>query len=223
MKTVAAIINYESPQFLMRQIVRIKLFMGPTKIIIFDNSPNPNLYNMQSVSEMCGAYYALTPRGNEKDPSRHHAQALNYAYSSLRNIYDIVGLFDHDVFPIAENDIYSRAEEYDFCGLSQIYNEQEYLHPGYLFINTSRVRDELDFMPSPGVDTGGQLSELISRSKVLKFSYELDPWLGHEIIDGKLMHFVKGSNWNGIDKDLYEQRLRALFQKLESITEAKLL
>ena len=218
MSSVAAIINFNSPQFVAEQVSRIKQFLKPDVVIVFDNSTKLlATFEIKEAANNYGAYYSHTP-ATDGDASRHHAEALNYAYAALREKYDIVALFDHDVFPFKESRIFEIAQSYDFCGLKQIAGGKEYLHPGYLFINTKLVAEDLDFMPIPGMDTGGQLHELIKEKEVLSLSYEYEPELGYEIINGSMMHFVKGSNWQGMDKDLHEQRIKKLFDRLRGLT-----
>lgn len=223
MSTVAAIINFQSPHFVIDQVLRIEKHLNPDHIVVFDNSRDESF--CEGIKEQCelvGAeYYRLNI--TEGDNSRSHAAALNTAYGILKTQYEIVALFDHDVFPFKDSDIFEIAKDYYMCGLKQVKEEKEYFHPGTIFLNTHKLSsDTIDFMPHEGVDTGGKLWDIIKflkHNQVMSFSYDFVPDLEYEIVNGCLMHFVKGSNWHGINEIEHRERLAKLFKRLHELEE----
>lgn len=223
MATVAAIINFQSPHFVAEQVIRIDKYLKPDHIIVFDNSRDDSFCNdIQEQANLAGAEYKRLDF-YDGDSSRHHSMALNEAYNSLKKDYEVVALFDHDVFPFKEDDVFEKAKDYVFCGQKQVRDEKEYFHPAALFLNTGKlINDKIDFMPVEGMDTGGQLWNIIKflkHNKVLSFSYWFETDLEYEIVNGTMMHFVKGSNWNKIDEIAHRERLASLFKRLSDLTE----
>lgn len=223
MQTVAAIINFQSPQFVVEQVLRIEKCLKPDHVVVFDNSRNDDFCaDIQEQANLCGVEYVRL-NFDEGDGSRHHGMALNAAYQQLKSDYEIIGLFDHDVFPFKESDIFERAKDYVFCGLKQVKEDKEYFHPGTIFLNTYKLSGEkIDFSPIPGMDTGGQLWDIIKflkHNQTLAFSYQFEPTLEYEIVNDCLMHFVKGSNWNKGDEIKHRERLAKLFVKLRELEE----
>ena len=137
--------------------------------------------------------------------SLSHAKALNYILKNLIDYNHKTMLLDHDVYAIADIDIENIYYGHHFAGVYQVKGNgrYEYLHPGFMFIDSQRVSNlhVLDMMPCElhgiGLDTGGRLAIF---AKDLNYSIKfLDYGVGEhdiEYIDGKLVHFRGGSNWN---------------------------
>lgn len=221
MPTVAAIINFQSPLFVIEQVLRIERHLKPDHIVVFDNSRNDDYCaDIKEQATVVGAEYIRLDL-YEGDSSRHHSMALNAAYSKLKDSYEIVALMDHDVFPFKDSDIFEVAKGFVFCGLKQVKDEKEYFHPGTLFLNTHKlISSHIDFSPIPGMDTGGQLWEIIKflqHNEILAFPHQFEPELGYEIVNDCMMHFVKGSNWQKTDEIKHRERLAELFKRLKEL------
>ena len=202
MKTAIVIVQHNMPKALPYQLRRVWKFIKPDAVYVVETT-----FEQTDVKELCGKYNAnYCKMAMKGDFSQCHAAALNFAYSRIKDKYDVVGFLDHDCFPIKEFDIAEEIGGYDFLAINQK-GVDVYPHPGYLFVRTS-VGD-LDFMPNAGNDTGGSIAPKFANVKEMSYiAYEN----GTELIGGALWHWVKGSNWNNDEANA--QRIAMLYKHL---------
>lgn len=185
----------------------------PCDVFVADNSRHKGPQRtIEAICKQFGAYYSRLEI-EEGDYSRHHAFALDWAYNSLRRSYKQMLILDHDCIPFAYTDLPQVIKRNAFIGVEQVVNGTLYLHPGFLWVNLDIVKEPLNFLPSPGLDTGGQLAALIAKYGYLNAAYEQDSKLGFEVFEDSFLHIVKGSNWN---KDAgHAERLEKILKVLK--------
>lgn len=222
------IVNYNSPKFLEPQIIRLRKYLklndGDTlDIIVADNSRRGSAIKLnKQTCEKLGAIY-IKFHFDEGDYSSHHALALNEIVKQYRDNFNSLLLIDHDIFLFDYSDILLRAGDRRFIGLAQNKIGRTYLHPGLLLINLDAVQNiEFNFLPCDGMDTGGQMCDVVEKSKVEYLNvfyteYETEGLKDfYEVIDNTWMHFVKGSNWN--KNKNHSIRIEYLTNELERIS-----
>lgn len=127
---------------------------------VFDNSPpGPQ---RRAIRDVCGgegaSYVELPATPFAGVPSRHHGAALNWICRRhfARRRLPYVGLLDHDIFPWRPTSVVRALSRTGVFGRVEERGERWYLWPGFCFFSRERVRvDRLDFLPAPGLDTGG--------------------------------------------------------------------
>ena len=228
MRYAAAIVQYNGDIFLEKQIERLRKYvtlnMGDTLDIIVADNSDPARCNechggkANKNAAICsnnGAIY-MPMEFREGDNSTHHAMALNHIYHNYRSNFNGLLFLDHDIFPFNKTDILVNLPGHTFVGLAQEKGGAKYLHPALLGINLDLMQQDLNFLPTGGLDTGGQLAPLINdgNTKWLSLQYRNEGNdTFYEIIGDEWMHFVKGSNWNGNPN--HKKRLKYLFSELE--------
>jgi hypothetical protein len=178
---------------------------------IFDNSPpGPR---RQAIRDLCigeGISYVELPRtpfaGN---PSKHHGAALNWIcrrYIAARRVR-YFGFLDHDIFPYRATSIVERLNGAAMFGRIEWRDERWYLWPGFCFYSRAGVRpNRLDFLPAPGLDTGGGnwrgLYRSIDRARVREVDATLEELRegGDKQTDmvermGDWIHTINASEW----------------------------
>ena len=127
---------------------------------VFDNSPpGPR---REAIRELCVGdgigYVELPATPFAGNPSKHHGAALNWVcrrYFAARGA-PCYGFLDHDIFPWRSTSIVDRLTGAAMFGRIDERDERWYLWPGFCFYSRACVRPErLDFLPAPGLDTGG--------------------------------------------------------------------
>lgn len=97
-------------------------------------------------------------------PSSSHGGALNWIvthYIRPRSAR-YFGFLDHDVFPIRPTTVIPHLSKSPVWGHIQHSNDRWYLWPGLCFFDAARIpASRLDFMPGPGIDTGGRNFEAV--------------------------------------------------------------
>jgi hypothetical protein len=95
---------------------------------------------------------------NGIDPSRSHGIALNWSYFNviMESPATYFGTLDHDIYPMRRTSIISHLHELSAWGHYQERDAGWYLWPGFSFFNKQLLHNhKLDFLPCPGLDTGG--------------------------------------------------------------------
>jgi hypothetical protein len=184
---IIIIVNYNRPNFLAVQIPLILKNIEPSGIHVINTGERLN--GCKEIAEKYDCKY--TYMKGPDDFSKSHALALNIGYAFNRQEHDIVGILDHDCFPIKPVNIAAEMEGKFFFASDQIRLGLKYPNPACLFIRTSV--GALDFMPSQGMDTAGLLHQVYSQVRPMSYQLHEDC----EMFAGAFMHLVKGSNWIG--------------------------
>lgn len=213
------VFNLDARIFIL-QIESIKRFCKDDyEIIVVDNSTDFGLAEkIKYHSENQNVVYRKTIPVQE-NPSRSHAFALNFAYEKLKDDYDQIAFFDHDLIPVKEFSVSEILGEKTMAGVSQG-KKVKYLWPGCLFIDNLKVEKELvrfDPVQELRLDTGGEMHEMISRANVLYFD-EVgvnNPntngkfyYFYITIHNGTFVHFLNSSNWRKVEGN--ESRINSL-------------
>ena len=199
---IIIIVNYNRPNFLAVQIPLILKNLKPSGIHVINTGERLNGCKELAEKYDCKYTYMKGP----DDFSKSHALALNIGYAFNRQEHDIIGILDHDCFPIKPINIAAEMVGKFFFASNQERKGVLYPNPACLFIRTSI--GSLDFMPCPGMDTGGQLHTVYNQ--VRQMTYEAKDEC--EIFAGAFLHIVKGSNWVGGDANA--NRVSRVFEKV---------
>jgi len=158
--------NYNESLFLENQIESFRKFISDE--IVFncvDNSTKPSVKeDIKRICEKNNVRYFDVKNPSNDVGSQSHSRALNFTIQHLLNPNDKCFLVDGDVYAIKPINLDETIGDAHFAGVYQKRHIHEYLHPGFMFINTPKVPNikELNMTPGPvaGVncDTGGQLS-----------------------------------------------------------------
>jgi hypothetical protein len=200
---IIIIVNFNKPDFLAVQIPLILNNIEPDGIHVVNTGNRNN--GCKEIAAKYDCKYTYLQVGTN-DFSKSHAIALNVAYSFNRLDHEIIGILDHDCFPIKPINISAEMEGKLFFASNQERKGVLYPNPACLFIRTSI--GSLDFMPCPGMDTGGQLHTVYNQ--VRQMTYEAKDEC--EIFAGAFLHIVKGSNWVGGDANA--NRVNRVFEKV---------
>lgn len=212
--------NIETRVFIL-QVEAIKRFCPEAVIEVFDNSTDFEL--SEAVKYYCRIYeinYRKTETTN-LDPSRSHAFAANYAYQKLRDDYDIICFFDHDLIPVKPFSPKDILGDNMIAGVTQG-KKIKYLWPGCLFINNCIIdKDIVNFSVKTGLDTGGELHNIIDRypDRVVYFNeigcnnplFTEGFYHFYIMIHNKtFLHFLNTSGWNGKESANNDIRISSL-------------
>lgn len=222
MKVAYIIITFNlDPRVFILQIESIKRFCKDEdyEIIVVDNSSDNDLSEgIKYHAENLGVNYRKTIPA-DVSPSWSHAFALNFAYEKLKDDYDIIAFFDHDLIPVKDFSAVEILGEKTMAGVSQG-SKVKYLWPGCIFINNQKVEKELvRFNPVQELrlDTGGEMHEMIERSDVLYFDevgvnnpHIKDKYYYFYIMihNRTFLHFLNSSNWRHVSGN--ETRINSL-------------
>ncbi len=197
-------VNYNRPDFLEVQIPLMLKNLAPDSIHIVNTGDGNN--GAKEIAEQYDCRYTALTTGT-KDFSQSHALALNLAYSFNRQNAGIIGILDHDCFPIKPLNILDIIKGHDFYSSNQVRAGKVYPNPCCMFMRSNMV---VDFMPCEGMDTAGQLHEVYHNVKQMNIQYM--PL--YEVYDNAFLHIVKGSNW--VETDENERRVKKAFDKVKN-------
>jgi hypothetical protein len=199
---IIIIVNFNKPDFLAVQIPLILKNIEPDGIHVVNTGNRNN--GCKEIAAKYDCKYTYLQVGTN-DFSKSHAIALNVAYSFNRLDHEIVGILDHDCFPIKPINIAAEMVGQYLFGSHQTRDGVIYPNPACLFIN-SKIVGSLDFMPCKGRDTGGQIIEYPIKNMTYEAKDEC------EIFANAFLHIVKGSNWVGGDANA--NRVNRVFEKV---------
>lgn len=181
---------------------------------IVDNSSDVS--KQKNISQIClenGVNYVLPPPNPflGEVGSGSHGATLNWAYKNF--IYprkpQYFGFLDHDIFPIENTSILVHLVDSKIWGKIDVRGNKWYLWSGFCFFNFDFLDGKcVDFIPEPGVDTGGRNWHSIyskldkNRLSPLEISYEnLRPGDNKQTDQyermGNWIHTVNASEWVG--------------------------
>lgn len=186
------IVNFNRPNFLAVQIPLILRNLEPTGIHIVNTGNRLN--ECKTIAARYDCKYTHLSTGTD-DFSKCHALGLNIAYNFNRQDVETIGILDHDCFPIKPINIAEHLNGKFFFASNQIRLGMLYPNPACLFINTAV--GALDFMPSKGMDTAGQLHAVYDNVRPMSYEKHED----YEVFAGAFLHIVKGSNWVGTQEN----------------------
>jgi hypothetical protein len=202
------VFNLETRVFVL-QIEAIKKFCTDDYTIeVVDNSTLKVMREaIEYHAKRLGVKYRNT-EPNTNDASWSHAFAANFSYQKLKDEYDLLAFFDHDLIPVKPFSVKDILGDKTIAGVTQG-TKVKYLWPGCLFINNNLIdKDMVRFDPlmDPRLDTGGSLYKLIEQypegvgwldeigchnplfSKGFYYFYIM-------IHQKTFMHFLNSSNW----------------------------
>jgi hypothetical protein len=161
-------VAFNNPVVIREQIRLLRKNLEDThSYTVADHSPDAA--RSSEIRQLCAREevpYLRLPasRGPAPDPSTSHGRALNWLlanYVGPRGA-DHFGFLDHDVFPIERTAVVPKLARFPVWGLVQERGERWYLWPGLSFFDARRFpAAQLDFLPGPGVDTGGRNWETV--------------------------------------------------------------
>ena len=153
-----AVVAYGNASILARQAQTVAAHLRDDyRLTVFDNSPASVRSEIRATCAAAGnGYVALPPNPFEGDPSASHGAALNWAWRRVLALRasEAIGFLDPDVWPERPTSVSAELVSQPFWGQLQERQERWYLWPGLAFFRRNAVR-RLDFMPVPGLDTGG--------------------------------------------------------------------
>ncbi|HEX2829935.1 MAG TPA: hypothetical protein VHP37_26545 [Burkholderiales bacterium] len=196
---------------------------------VFDNSPPGR--ERDEIRAVCRgegvSYVELPDTPFAGIPSCHHGAALNWICRRhfAPRALPYVGFIDHDLFPCRTTSLLDRIGADGLLGRIEERGERWYLWPGFCFLSAAKVNvAKLDFLPIPGLDTGGgnwpRLYRRLDRARLPRVDNRLGnvrpgddkqadmvEWIGED-----WLHAINASAWrpsNG-KMALVEELLRAL-------------
>lgn len=229
---------------LQNQFLR-KNFKNPFTYTVADNSIDPKAQEViRSYCLRNNIPYLRLPSNPFNAPrfSESHGAALNYAYRKVlkKKTSTIIGVLDHDIFPIDSMDISELLSNQPFYGMLQEYQNPAlpngklyYLWPGLAFFKRSCLEGiNVDFMPRLKGDTGSAMFNSLYKSYFIdlqnpsnfKFATEKRKslWEGDDfqsdmyaIVGENWLHIVNAGSWKKTPKAaLKAERMVQLLQKL---------
>lgn len=212
------VVAFNNSVFTERQIISLKKYIrNKFDLVYIDNSTTEN--NIKDVCIKHNMNYEKNTNQRYNEPSIDHSSTLNYIYNKHKDKYNTFMFLDHDIFLYDYLD-FNDYIEYDFIGAKQERDTRIYLWPGCLIVNGNY---DLNFLPLPGLDSGGGLTNLIKDKKVLFLEekheknndFNKSYYDFYSIIDNKWFHFVNGSNWNYTND--HQERIDSLFRIYDSL------
>lgn len=202
---IIIIVNFNRPNFLRAQMPLIMRNLEPELVHVVNTGQRGN--GCAEIAKQYGARYTYMNTGTQ-DPSQSHALALNVAYAANRQMTDVIGILDHDCFPISPIDINAEIAGKFFFASNQERLGLLYPNPACLFMRTSI--GPVDFMPCKGMDTAGQLHNVYSQVRPMAYSQAEH----YEMFAGTFLHIVKGSNW--VNTESNAQRVAKVFEYVKT-------
>jgi hypothetical protein len=223
------VVGFNNPQLIQIQIRLFRNFIKDKYVLLIaDNSSDKNMSTL--IYKKClleKVDYIKVPRQNMFKNSNSHALALNWVFQKIvkHSQFNIVGLLDHDIFPIRDIFLSDRIKNKLAFGVLHhgsyidIHDNfirkvltDWYLWPGYAFYNLDELKKyKVDFRTSninnKHFDTGGRnWYSIYSKVPIEKFSFvafdNIKIGDGNsrqnnyvDIIDESWLHLINGSNW----------------------------
>lgn len=156
-------------------------------------------------------------------PSVSHGKALNFLSGIIDYSQDWC-ILDHDFFPLKK----IKFGDFEILGLIHgDHNVGKYLWPGFMAGKKEIKLDGINFLPSPGRDTGSGTSELLNRGYRIKEVPE--EYLGFDSEKGYIqtqpsivkfgdfgIHYLNGSEWMGVREDVRIVKKKILLETIEN-------
>jgi hypothetical protein len=224
------VIAFDTPWTIRYQIKLLRKYLiDPYAYTVCDNSRDEEAaFEIAALCREEEVGYIRLRSNPALDSSESHGLALNWAWRNYLKPRgaSYFGFVDHDIFPIRRTRLIPDIDTGGVYGHQQERLGHWYLWPGFCFISRDLIRDEkLNFLPSDGFDTGGQLARSLyshrDRSKIPRpaHSYERlrvgndDPQADYVEYLGDWLHTINGSNWKGV-----EEKSELVVDRLAEIT-----
>lgn len=173
-----------------------------------DNEASKSIYNYCKNHNIVYLRLENNPY-NGIDPSRSHGIALNWAYRNLikKSNAKYFGTVDHDIYPIRKTQIVKLIKENNVWGHYQQRKLGWYLWPGFSFFDKSIIIDKkVNFLPAPGIDTGGSNWESIYKyinknaikwpsHRYIRYGKGAVIQNSHVELIGDWLHLINTSGW----------------------------
>jgi hypothetical protein len=213
-------VHFNRPDFIEIQKKCIDEIGGT--LVVIKNS------NDSRIDEECKkfgipCYISSSALGGFNSPSISHGHALNFLSAIIDYSQDWC-ILDHDFFPLKKIEF----EDFEILGLIHgDHNVGNYLWPGFMAGKKEIKLDGINFLPSPGRDTGAGTSELLNRGYRIKEVPE--EYLGFNPEGGYIqtqpsivkfgdfgIHHLNGSEWMGVNEDVRIEKKRFLLETIEN-------
>lgn len=207
-------VAFNNAQVLDWQLALCKRFIEDEYLhVILDNSSSLGVRRKnKSICVHHGVAYISLPPNPWTDihNSRSHGIALDWAFRHVvpQYSFQVLGLLDHDVFPVKRHSLLTDMNDKLYMGVLQERTKLWYLWPGLFFVRSSALDlDNFSMLPTGKADTGGALWEKVFRhmdrkevffweerecrlregaSRQSAFYYQIGPWI----------HTVNASYWD---------------------------
>lgn len=222
------IITFNQPELLVKQLELLRRFCKDEHdCIIIDNSTNPQaIIDIRYHARKCK--HVIRAKAATIDASQSHSFAANLSVAKYADQYDYLFWLDHDAMPFKPFSVIEILGEKTLAGLAQA-KHKTYFWPGCFMAKTSVVKD-IDFSPSPGLDTGGNTYKLIKEQgldncEFFSEVHEENPFFNktrynfYSVINETFLHFIAGSNWSA--QEHHQERLNSLFNVLQNKCETQ--
>jgi hypothetical protein len=192
-----------------------KYLADPYVYTVCDNSTDESkAIRIAAVCREENVGYIRLPSNPGLGPSDSHGLALTWAWRNYLKTRgaSYLGFLDHDIFPIRHTRLIPDIRTVGVYGHQQDRLGLWYLWPGFCFLSRESLGDtDLDFVPSEGLDTGGQLWKSVyshrDRSKLPRPAHRYerlregrdDPQADYVEYLGDWLHAINASNWKGVD------------------------
>jgi hypothetical protein len=225
--TFLTTIAFNNPRMIELQATWIPRNVADSHVwTVADNSSRRRCRRaIRAICRTHGVCYLPLPANpyTRRDPSRSHAEALNFVARRWANRpgSPVVGFLDHDVFPVRRSHICEGVGSAIAYGREQQRGEVWYLWPGLLFLRADRIDlSSLDFHPWAGGDTGAGLAQAIyahherDRIRVMREETDLIDAEGddrYQQLDD-WVHTENGSYWR--EAPSKDERVMGLLERL---------
>lgn len=227
--TGIVIVTYNQPALLIPQLECIRRFCTDEfEVIIVDNSNDKEAAAaIKYHSEGC-RYIKVNAASHGGSGS--HAFAANMAWLKLKDEFQYLAFIDHDNYPIKPFSVVEMLNGKAIAGLGQG-SKKTYFWAGFVMFDRTQV-EQADFSCNSqyGLDTGGNLFKTIEKVGIEncvffgeeyhennQFQCENPKYNCYTIIAETFMHFVGGSNWEGLNRN--EERINTLLNILKERVE----
>jgi hypothetical protein len=212
-------VHFNRPEFIGIQKRGIDEIGGT--LVVINNSGDSRI---SSECEKLGVKCYENPMMENSSPSHSHGSALNFITEIIDYSQDWCTL-DHDFFPLKE----IKFKDYDILGL--IHGNEvvgNYLWPGFMAGEKRISLSGINFLPSPGKDTGSGTSVLLNRGyRVREVNEErigfkdtespLQKQSGLIRFENFGIHYLNGSEWMMVDPQTREEKRNFLLETISQM------
>lgn len=212
-------VHFNRPEFIGIQKRCIDEIRGT--LVVINNSGDPRI---DPECERQGVKCYPNPNLENSSPSHSHGSALNFITEIIDYSQDWCTL-DHDFFPLKE----IKFEDYDILGL--VHGDERvghYLWPGFMAGKKSVSLSGIDFLPSPGKDTGSGTSVLLNQGYKIRevveervgfkeSNFPLQKQSGLIKFEDFGVHYLNGSEWMSVDSPTRDKKRNLLSETISQM------